>query len=61
MSSNKDYLKKINKSSLFNINTKEILQRKLEKEAIENEESLKDMYKNMSLKEVKDTFSKFII
>jgi hypothetical protein len=61
MSSNKDYLKKINKSSLFNVKTKEILQKKLEKEATENEESLKGMYKSMSLKEVENIFSKFII
>ncbi|WP_271406956.1 hypothetical protein [Tenacibaculum soleae] len=60
MSDNK-YNEKLNKSSLFSLETKEILQRKLEKEASENEIILKKTYKDMSLSEVENIFSKFIL
>lgn len=60
-SDSKKYIEKLNDSSLFSVKTKEILQSKLEKEASKNEETLRDMYRNMNLSEVENAFSKFII
>ncbi|PKH51896.1 hypothetical protein CXF68_14905 [Tenacibaculum sp. Bg11-29] len=58
---NKKHIKKLNKSCLFNIKAKDILRKKLEKEAIENEKYLKSLCKDLSLSEVESIYNKFII